>query len=167
MKNIFNFKNFSVFLTLIFGAGLTSAAHAAPPAKAFGELPVAYDADISPDGKRLAMILNNNGTYVVFSTLTDDITAEKNVIALGKGVKPSYIKWVNDDRYIVSISKTEKSGSTPFDVGYLYTNDASDGKKGRLLVKSRDIFRQFNNVVVDWLDDDPDHILMALSLIHI
>ena len=165
MKNIFNFKNFSVFLTLIFCAGLTSVAHAAPPAKAFGELPVAYDADISPDGKRLAMILNNNGTYVVFSTLTDDITAEKNVIALGKGVKPSYIKWVNDDRYIVSISKTEKSGSTPFDVGYLYTNDASDDKKGRLLVKGGDIFRQFNNVVVDWLDDDPDHILMAYSTV--
>lgn len=27
----------------------------------------------------------------------------------------------------------------------------------------RDLFRQFNHIVVDWLEDDPDHILMAYS----
>ena len=32
-----------------------------------------------------------------------------------------------------------------------------------MLVKPKGIFRQFNDRVVDWLEDDPDHILMAYS----
>ena len=163
MKNIFNFKILFAFLTLIFGAGLTSVAHAAPPAKAFGELPVAYDADISPDGKRLGAILNNSGNYLVYTALASDVTAEKNLISLGEGINPSYIKWVNNNRYVISVTKTEQFGKTPFNVGYIYTDDVSDSKKGRFLVKPRGFFRQWNNTVVDWLDDDPNHILMAYS----
>jgi len=163
MKNLFNFKTFASSLVLILSAALTLPAHAAPPAKAFGELPVAFDADISPDGKRIAVILNNKGNYVVYTALARDVREETNLISLGEGINPSYIKWVNNDRYVVSISKTEKFDSTPFNVGYMFSDDVSDDEKGRLLVKPKNIFRQWNNVVVDWLDDDSDHILMSYS----
>ena len=55
-------------LILFVGLSLSNA-YAAPPAKAFGELPVSLDADISPDGQRIAVILNNNGEYGVYTCL--------------------------------------------------------------------------------------------------
>lgn len=139
--------------------GTTSAAHAAPPATAFGELPVAYDADISPDGKRLAVILNTGGSYYVATRETGSADAAIESTSLGQSVKPNYVKWVNDDRYFVSFTKTEELDGVPYSVGYIYTRDVNE-KKGRILLTPK-FFRQANNTVVNWLDDDPDHVLMS------
>lgn len=153
-----------LFTTILgLGAVFAQPAMAAPPAKAFGELPVSLDADLSPDGQRIAVITNRDGAYYVISALTDDPTAKPTYLSLGKDIKPLYVRWVNNDRFIVSISKLESYKDLPFTVGYLYTQDVSTDDKGKLLVKPKGIFRQYNNVVVDWLEDDPDHILMAYS----
>lgn len=135
---------------------------AAPPAKAFGELPKAYDAAISPDGSELALIVNVKGIYGIYAQKVDGSTENSYFVSLGEGIKPRYIKWINNQRFVVSINKSEKFGSTPFTVGYLYTVDIIE-RKGRLVVKPKGMFRQFNNRVVDWLEDDPEHILMAYS----
>lgn len=163
MKKRFSLKCFLASAALILGSGVVSIAHAAPPAKAFGELPVTLDADISPDGKRLAVILNQNGDYIVYTTKTANIGEDASLVKLGSDVNPEYVKWVNNTRYMVSISKNEKYRSTPYTIGHLWTDDITDDDKGRLLLRTRDMFRQYSNIVVDWLDDDPDHILMAYS----
>lgn len=137
-------------------------AAAAPPAEAFGELPVGYDAAISPDGKELAIIFNVKGTYGVLTQTLNESSEKPWFITLGKDIKPSYVKWINNHRFVVSVVKSEKFRSTPYTVGYLYTGDIN-ARDGRLVVKPKDMFRQFNNKVVDWLEDDPEHILMAYS----
>ena len=149
-------------LSLLLSVLPITAVHAAPPPIAFGELPVAYDAAISPDGSQLAMIVNVKGVYAVVAEKADGSTEKPWMISLGKSVKPNYIKWVNNHRFVASVAKSEKLRDTPFTVGYLYTGDIQT-RKGRLLVKPKKMFRQFNNVVIDWLEDDPDHILMAYS----
>ena len=148
----------SVFTTL----AMSSNSNAAPPAKAFGQLPKGYDAAISPNGEELAIIVNLEGTYGVITQKVDGSTKKPWFISLGKGIKPGYVKWVNNNRFVISVAKSEKFRGTPYTIGYLYTGDI-DTKKGRFVVKPKDIFRQFNNKVVDWLEDDPDHILMAYS----
>ena len=35
--------------------------------------------------------------------------------------------------------------------------------KCKILIKPRDVFRQNNSEIVDWLEDDPEHIMMAFS----
>ena len=158
-------KNFT--LTLMLAAGmsllnalaLSPAVYAAPPAKAFGELPVAYDADLSPDGKHLAVILNSNGQYYVATRETGSAEAELKGTGLGKNARPLYIKWVNNDRYFVSFRKSEEIDGIPYTVGYIYTRDV-DEKKGSILLTPK-FFRQNNNTIVNWLDDDPDHVLMS------
>jgi len=140
----------ALFLTL----GATTESTAAPAAKAFGELPVGYDAAISPNGKELAIIVNVKGTY--------GIITQKVQKADGVNQEPCYVKWINNNRFVVSVEKSEKYRTTPFTVGYLYTGDINT-RKGRLVIKPKDMFRQFNNRVVDWLEDDPEHILMAYS----
>lgn len=156
-------KSIVLTTTMSLGVAIAPSVEAAPPASAFGELPVSFDADISPDGKRIAIIMNVDGTYMVYTTPTDTIGQGTTIVSLGDELQPEYVRWVNNERYVVSVSKLESYRDTPFTTGSLFTQDVTDGKKGRLLLKPRGIFRQYNNVVVDWLDDDPDHILMAYS----
>ncbi len=156
-------KLFSALLLSVFvSAFAIQPANAAPPAKAFGELPLGYDAAISPDGKELAIIINVKGAYGVVTQKVDGSSGKPWYITLGEEIKPNYVKWINNERFVVSVSKSEKFRSTPFTVGYLYTGNINT-KKTRLVVKPKGMFRQFNNRVVDWLEDDPEHILMAYS----
>ena len=152
----------TVGLSLAIGFGAVSTAYAAPPPEAFGELPLAFDADISPDGKHLAVIVNLEGTYYAATRLTADSRAKMEVVSLGEDLRPRYIKWVNNERFVVSVEKSEKFRSTPFTVTHLYTKSVGQDD-GRFVLKNPDIFRQYNDRVVDWLEDDPDHILMAYS----
>ncbi len=138
-----------------------SLAQAAPPAKAFGELPLAYDADLSPDGSKFAVIVNGKGTYYVATMPIDGDTANMEVISLGPDLRPRYVKWVNNERYVVAIEKSESFRSTPFTVTDLFTKSLNEKKPRRVL--KVDIFRQFNDRVIDWLEDNEDHILMAYS----
>lgn len=156
-------KLFSALMLSVFAVALPiQSAVAAPPAKAFGELPVGYDAAISPNGEELAIIVNVKGTYGVIAKKVDGSTEKPWFLTLGENIKPAYVKWVNNHRFVVSVEKSEKYKSTPFTVGFLFTGDLKE-RKGRLLVKPKGMFRQFNNRVVDWLEDDPEHILMAYS----
>jgi dipeptidyl aminopeptidase/acylaminoacyl peptidase len=153
----------SFFVILISWLGLSVPAHSAPPpAEIFGTLPAIYDAAISPDGKQIAMIENFKGMYIIQIIALDGRSDDRNPIGLGKGVKPIGITWANPNRVLVSLWQSEKLRTTPITVGYIYTLDTVD-MKGKILVKPKDMFRQFNHVVVDYLEDDPDHILMSFS----
>ena len=154
-----------LLMTGVSVAGLMSStiiANAAPPAKAFGELPLGYDADLSPDGKHLAVIVNVGGVYYAATRKTNDTTAKMNAVSLGKGLKPRYIKWMNNERFAISVEQSKVERGTPYTTTYLYTK-ALEEKEGDFLIKPTKFFRQFNDRVVDWLEDDPDHILMQYS----
>ena len=151
----------SVAVSLAIGCSAVSLSYAAPPPVSFGELPLIFDADISPDGKHIATVVNVKGVYYAASRKTKDNNAKMEVVSLGEDLRPRYIKWVNNERYVVAVEKSEVSRNTPYTVTQLFTK--SLGKKdGRLVVRAP-FFRQFNDRVVDWLEDDPDHILMAYS----
>jgi len=132
----------------------------APPPESFGVLPSIHDAAISPDGTEFASIANYKGEYIIRVGSLIQKTGKLRLIGLGKGVKPAFVKWVNDSRVIVSLWQSEVTNGVPYRIGYLYTLD-TQAMKGKILVKPRNVFRQFNNVVVDWLEEDPDHILMS------
>lgn len=85
------------FAVLLLNLILWATAYAAPPAKEFGTLPTVYDAAISPDGNNLAVFQNNGGTYAI--RIIDLLGNSNDVRAIGlsKGIKPSWIKWVNND----------------------------------------------------------------------
>ena len=141
---------------------LPALAMAAPPAKAFGELPVGYHAAISPDGSQIAIISNLKGTYGVRTQPLKSTDSRPWFLTLDKTIKPLYVKWINNRRFVVGVAKSEKTNNTPYTTTFLYTGDI-ESRKGRIVAKPKDFFRQFNDRVVDWLEDDPDHILMAYS----
>lgn len=147
---------------LILGILLSTPVAAAPPAEAFGALPDVYDAAISPDGKQIAMIMNFRGEYGVRVLTLGAEDEELRAILLGEGVKPSWVKWANEGRVLVGLWQSEKYRSTPITMHFIYTLDTSS-MSGKILVQSDEILRQDNSDVIDFLEDDPDHILMAFS----
>lgn len=150
-------------LTVSISFAFPQSVYAAPSAKAFGELPVAYDAAISPDGKHIAVILNFDGSYgVLVKKLKTKADEKPTLTPLGEGVYPGYVKWINNRRWVTSIRQLEKYRNTPFTTSYLFSRDIVT-LKGGVVVKPKRMFRQFNDQVIDWLEDDPDHILMAYS----
>jgi len=154
----------------------TNVAYAAPAAKNFGKLPTIYDAALSPDAKSIAVVVNKDGNYYVRVSSLSDINKDSGATRLSGGIKPAYVKWVNNEQVVLSFWQSQMFQGTPIRSGYLYVIDTKT-MKGELLVdpskegdktlgsrlKTNGIFRQFNNVVVNWLEDDPDHILMAYS----
>lgn len=146
--------------SLLFFTNIQSV-HAAPPPEAFGQLPLAYDAAISPDGKNIAIFYNNKGIYGVFIRPLMGSKEDSKFVTLGEGVSPKYLKWVSDTRWVASIKKQEEHRGTPFTTSFLYTSDIETGG-GKFVIRPK-VFRQFNDVVIDWLEDDPEHILMSFS----
>ena len=74
---------FIIFLVLFPPCMFASA----PTAEAFGTLPNAYDAAISPDGKQIAIIVNSNGVYGVRVVTLGKKGEKLRAVLLGKGGK--------------------------------------------------------------------------------
>lgn len=167
----------SLLLCTLTYFGLNFLAHAAPiAAENFGKLPAIHDAALSPDASEIAAVINYRGQYLVRISDLNNLSANPRLVSLGDGIKPAYIKWANNNQIILSFWQSEKYFGTPIRTGYLYTLNKKT-MKGKILVDpnkdgkaktgsrlgNSSVFRQFNNVVVDWLKYDQEHILMAYS----
>ncbi len=136
--------------------------HAIPNAKSFGALPDVRDAAISPDASRIALIVNVEGVFAVSVLRIDNLSETIRAVGLDTGVKPNWIRWANDDRVLIGFSQHELTRGRPLWAAFIYTLDANT-IEGKILIRPKDVFRQDNADVIDFLDDDPEHILMAFS----
>ncbi|RZV34824.1 MAG: S9 family peptidase [Chromatiales bacterium] len=148
-------------IAIIFFA-LSTLAQAAPDSKSFGALPDIYDAAISPDASQIAMVMNVDGVLAIRVLRIDNLNEPIRAVGLDDGVKPGWIRWANNDRVLVKLSKYETIYGGAGWASFIYTLDANT-MQGKILVEPKDILRQDNAYVIDFLEDDPDHILMAFS----
>lgn len=136
----------------------------APTAKSFGTLPSHVDAAISPNGKTVATFLNykNSGEYVVKII---DIDGNKKAIDgpfIKRGVQPSWLKWANDEILLVAIRlNMMRDRNTPAPYEYLISYNVKTGDQ-KILVESLNNIRQFNASVIDFLENDPQYVLMSV-----
>jgi len=134
-----------------------------PPPEAYGQLPNIYDAALSPDYKHIAFIKNSGGSYYVVVSKLGETSGKPRALGLDEGVKPAYLKWVNDTQVFVVFWQSEIYQKVPIQSSFIYSVDTTT-MKGKILIKPpRGLFRQYNSTVVDWLEDDPDNVLMAFD----
>lgn len=157
-----------------------SKAVAAPDAALFGQLPQVADAALSPDGKRVAVVRIIQGQYAMQIVNLDGSGRDNDIVELGDRMRPKWVRWANNDRALMAVRMTEEYGGRSskkpqlgttnrggryrglaIDTSYLITIDANT-MESKILVRPRG-FRQFNDTVLNWLDDDPDYILMAFA----
>ncbi|HZZ66793.1 MAG TPA: S9 family peptidase [Phenylobacterium sp.] len=140
--------------------------------------PDALDADLSPNGQRLA-ILRQQGkdkTRAAFITLAkvDDLTATPAVVALGDK-QVDAVKWANDERLLVWLTfwKDAKGHANGYFVGdYFIPSPVKrvlsigvDGKDPIVLFGQNKAVTNADfdtSQVVDFLTDEPGHILMQI-----
>ena len=158
---------------LVMSVPLAVPAGAEVPAEHFGELPTIHDAALSPDGSRVAIFVNVDGVYGAQVVDLEDTGGDPVGILLDSKLRPNWIAWSGDDRVLMSV--TQVQDRWPYRLGSIYALDPDTGEGGWLVERPRtrstqsrlgsdpDVFEQFYNTVVDWLPDDPDHILMSFA----
>ena len=151
----------SIIAAAFFVAGLALAK--APAAEMFGKNARILDAALSPDATQIAIIESHKGTWLVRVIDLTGKTTKPRIVTIGENVIPRWIKWANDTQVLVDLTQSQLYQQLPIQVGMIYTFNANI-MKGKFLIKpKKGVFRQFNNNVIDFLADDPDHILMAFS----
>ena len=147
------------------------------PIEHYARMPAVYDAAISPDGNWLAGVIDFNGSYVVrVFNLANPNDKTPRARGLGKGANISWVKWSGNDTLLVSTRQKTKIGNSLVGAGSLYALNR-DLTEDRLLLEPRKKkqtgskrrvleVRQFSNIVIDFLPNDPDHILMSYGIVN-
>lgn len=142
------------------------------PTTQYSRLPLVVKPDISPNGERIAFIKNYlNPELSVLSVLDLKTNKVKMLVKSdNEDVKVNWFTWANEKTLIVSLRFASRQRSVKFTETRLLAIDV-DGDD----VKQRNLFRpksgrsnehasQFQDTVVSFLPEDPDHILIALDL---
>jgi len=157
------------FLYLLFAASIALAKPV--PVEHYSRLPAVYDAALSPDGRFLVAITDNEGQYIIrVFNIADPEDTKLRASTYPKDVRVNWVKWANNDTILLSVQKAEKIYGTIAYVGYLYALN-KDVTTSQLILKPNikkttarpGDFRQFNNTIINFLPNDPDHILMMFG----
>jgi len=138
----------------------------------FVKLPSSRDAKISPDGKHLSLVLNNDGEDVL--AVIDIATREPvgSFRVSGKTRAVGDVTWVNDERLVYTVTESYAWNKTRFSNGELIGVNV-DGKKHKLIFGYRsgestlntkirkNKANNGNQEIIDILEGDDEHILIA------
>jgi dipeptidyl aminopeptidase/acylaminoacyl peptidase len=143
---------------------LTAAAVEKLPVEAFASLPALQDLQLSPDGKRFAALLNIGAHSVLITRDVAGATANAVAKTDNKRVAVNWFRWLNNDRIAVSLRYADRRyGVATMETRLMsYRYDGSDTVNLVKYDPHRDrLVPQFQDRVVDWLPEDPGHILIA------
>lgn len=143
-----------------------------PPLERFAALPLMSQVTLSPDGQKLAMLMSRGGsTYLVTRATASDGTPKALVHTDNKEYHFNWIRWVNNDRIVVSLRFASRRDF----VGTIETRLLSIKAEGGAIVnlveadrvsgsaRGAKIVRQIQDRVIDWLPTDGQHLLLALT----
>jgi len=144
-----------------------------PPLEAFAALPFMQSATLTPDGKRIAAVINlADGSAVISRPISGGQPAVLYK-ADNRELFINWIRWVNNDRLLISVrfparAMKEGLGNTLTVHTRLFAADA-DGGKPRNLYKTTsagfgaaDAGPNVQDRVIDFMRDDGHHVLMSL-----
>lgn len=150
------------------------AAEPAPvrqPIEHFVSLPLLDDLALSPDGQRFAGLMNQGERTLLVVRAIDGNQPKVLLYTDNKTFQFHWLRWANDDRLLVSL----RFPSRRYFVGTTETrliSLKSDGSGLINLVRNTPSpgslsgqveTQQLQDRVVDWMPDDGQHVLMALS----
>ncbi|HSB98063.1 MAG TPA: S9 family peptidase [Spongiibacteraceae bacterium] len=137
------------------------------PVQAFASLPELQDIQLSPDGQKIAGLLNVAGNTLLFAR---EVTSDKLVPVVktdNKKIAVNWFRWANNERILISARFPDRR----YGVATMETRLMSvryDGSKLiNLLRPSKEHpgwVSQIQDRVVDWLPADPEHVLVAADL---
>ena len=103
-----------------------AAAPLPPPLSAYSKLPAIQHVALSPDGKRVAMVMSKNGERVIYDY---DLTTKKAAAAVIEGDKLRYVMWADNSHVLVVTSATERYYGSTYEQSYGLIMDLPAGKR--------------------------------------
>jgi acetyl esterase/lipase len=158
-------RKLTVFIAaLLHAAGAQAGEVAHPPVEAFGDLPLAAQPQLSPDGKHFATIQSIRGrpAAVIYT-----VGAPKDAVPRMAGSSANIvvgIQWAKNDRLFVTVNANEKGGTDRVHAWFRTVSIDAETNESAMLF-SDSVWRDANTSasVVDDIDlDDPDHVYMPL-----
>lgn len=147
------------------------------PLKGFIEGPLFSDYSLSPDGKKLALVVNGGEKTTI---VTRDLVTGKTVGVIQTDnieSKVSWVGWANDKRLLYSLTfpfardpddnpafRVKTQETRLFAVDADGSNQINMIKKvlGQAQQKYSGQASQVQDRIIDWLPNDPDHVLLVL-----
>ncbi|MEL7022746.1 MAG: prolyl oligopeptidase family serine peptidase [Pseudomonadota bacterium] len=157
----------AVLLVALLWSG-SPGALAAPPAEAYAHLPEFTDLELAPGGRYLAARVNVRNVYRL---VVLDLSTEPMSVAYGMSEDDKYhaawFEWANEDRLLISIGFVGNrgwGGQTETQERRLFSVKMGEGDLVPLFRPKRDeVPLQFQDQIVSFLHDDPEHILVQYS----
>lgn len=143
----------------------------AADARAFGARESAYSVDISPNGKRLEMLVPGPGRTTVLRVIDLPTAQVTNVIR--SDANPDSLQWcdfASDTQLVCQFGGNVAAGDSSM-IGFSRLMAISaDGKTIKQLGQKEqrggdESLRQYDGEILDWLPDQPGSILMARNYI--
>lgn len=160
-------------ISLLFGNSVSLAVEKLP-VEAFANLPAIQNIRLSPDGTRFVAHYNKDGFSILMGREVSGKKMNPLVRTDNNKFQIRWIKWINNDVIAVSIEfPSRRFGTKTVETRLMKVS--FEGGDFRAMVKSdlqRDSIRlgtekkfepQFQDDVIDWLPNDPNHILLAAS----
>ncbi|TQV73909.1 S9 family peptidase [Aliikangiella marina] len=138
----------------------------------FIRLPTQTNFQISPDGEKMSVIVKKDGEdlLVILDAKTRQPQKAFNVPGSGKGIGRVY--WVNDTRLVYTVTVRYAWDKTLRDTGdlvgvnidgskhrYIFGQSAGEMQTGSRIKKNKAAYG--NHEIIDMLEDDDEHILIA------
>jgi len=143
-----------------------SALKTSPLAQAFGSQPRMWGLKLSPDGNRLVFLQALPAGVNIARMVDFTKPGAPTVVLSGRPNEfdVTWCDWANDTRLLCGIGGFGKGQNLGVPVQFTrlvgVNADGSDMKV--LLERSPDGFTQYQDRVVDWLPDDPGHVLVQM-----
>ncbi len=157
---------FSIFLF----AANAMAKEAVIPLEHFNQMPLVQQPIISPDGKNIAVILNQGDTTQVAMFPFDDKSKMQVLLQLGtEKYRIEDISWANNERVLVSVTQPLfiSEWKTRVRTNHIYSAniDGSDVIELRMKTRKKEKSSFYRNSpdLKSLLKEDPDHILVTMN----
>ncbi|MDX1561834.1 MAG: prolyl oligopeptidase family serine peptidase [Gammaproteobacteria bacterium] len=139
-----------------------------PLAEVFGAAPLVRGPRLSPDGQLVSQLQRNDrGIEIV--TVLDTRTGDITTVMAGNPdeYRVDWCDWVDNDRVICGLhAPTLRRGGIVSSYSRLFSV-AADGTDPTLIFEGMPSLRraQFHDRVIDWLPDEPKHVLLAFRVV--
>jgi len=136
-----------------------------PLARAFGTMPTVRGAQLSPDGSRISFLMMHT-TDVPIVVVHDLESGDSKLVLASDGEKADlyWCEWASNERLLCGYYGIASEFGTKVPATRLVAVDP-DGSNRRVLMdqklKKKNVFYKRNqDNVIDWLPDDPTHVLV-------
>ncbi|RIZ70235.1 MAG: S9 family peptidase [Methylococcales bacterium] len=137
------------------------------PIEFFAQMPLFEKMKLSPDGKTLAYIQNENGKAVLITRDLDGLISHKLLVTDYKESFVTDYSWVNNERLLIRIKEYLQFGDIKTYGARLFAVNKDGSERNDNLVKfsKNDNFSQ-NQDNFTLINNDPNHVFLELDINH-